>query len=112
VLTGASEAPGPGDTKGSGTATVTLAATKGQVCYEISVSGIGEPSAAHIHQAPAGVAGDIVVPFATPAGGKGSGCVDVAKDLLGKIVANPAGFYVNVHTAEFPKGAVRGQLAK
>ncbi|MGH7965215.1 MAG: CHRD domain-containing protein, partial [Candidatus Binatia bacterium] len=25
---------------------------------------------------------------------------------------NPANYYVNVHTAEFPKGAVRGQLSE
>ena len=39
-------------------------------------------------------------------------CIAAEPDVLRPIVANPAGFYVNVHTGDFPKGAVRGQLAK
>jgi hypothetical protein len=39
-------------------------------------------------------------------------CLAVDKEKLDPIVANPSAYYVNVHTAEFPGGAVRGQLAK
>ncbi len=39
-----------------------------------------------------------------------SGCVSADPVLIGQIIANPAGYYVNVHTTEFPAGAVRGQL--
>lgn len=40
------------------------------------------------------------------------GCVEAAADLLERIVADPESFYVNLHNAEFPAGAIRGQLAK
>jgi hypothetical protein len=58
------------------------------------------------------VAGPIVVPLATPnAGGAASGCLsNVAPALLQNINNNPAAYYVNVHNAEFPNGADRGQL--
>ena len=39
-------------------------------------------------------------------------CIAVEPEKLKPIVANPAGFYVNIHTADFPGGAVRGQLMK
>jgi hypothetical protein len=40
----------------------------------------------------------------------GDECVAVEPDVLKAIIANPAGYYVNVHTADFPAGAIRGQL--
>jgi hypothetical protein len=59
------------------------------------------------------VNGDIVVTLTAPdANGRSDGCTtvnDVA--LLRELVAHPEAFYVNVHTASFPSGAVRGQLA-
>jgi hypothetical protein len=44
--------------------------------------------------------------------GQSKGCVSAEADVIKEIRQNPAGFYVNVHNAEFPDGAVRGQLAK
>ena len=38
-------------------------------------------------------------------------CVTADGALINRIIADPASFYVNVHTAEFPAGAVRGQVA-
>jgi hypothetical protein len=52
-----------------------------------------------------------VVPFTPPTSGASSGCVTITTALADEIVANPAGFYVNVHTTAFPNGAIRGQLA-
>ena len=72
-------------------------------------------SAAHIHKGDADVAGDVVVPFFEDdeLDGTGSyeGCVkDVKKKVIKKIIAKPEKYYVNVHTADYPEGAIRGQL--
>jgi hypothetical protein len=44
--------------------------------------------------------------------GRAQDCVTegVTSELLAEIAADPAGYYVNVHNATFPAGAVRGQL--
>ena len=114
TLTGAAEVPGPGDPDGSGNSTVTLNMGAGEICFSITVSNITLPaSAAHIHAAPAGVAGPVVVTLAPPgANGSSSGCVSASEALIKAIRKNPSAYYVNVHTSDFPAGAVRGQLAK
>jgi len=112
TLTGAAEVPGPGDTDGTGTATITLNPGKGQVCYELTVSNIGTATGAHIHSGAAAVAGPVLVGLQAPGSGSSKGCVDLDKEKIKEIIQNPANFYVNVHNAEFPDGAVRGQLSK
>src|SRR3989304_1139685 len=113
VLTGAAEVPGPGDPDGSGTAEIRLNQGQGRVCYSLEVSGIGPALAAHIHFAPAGVAGGIVVPLTPPTSGSSSGCVSgVDADLIKAIRQHPELYYVNVHNVEFPGGALRGPLSK
>jgi CHRD domain len=110
VLTGAAEVPGPGDTDGTGTATITLNHGQGQVCYELTVSNIGAATAAHIHTGGATVAGPVLVGLDAPADGSSKGCVNLDKAKVKEIMTNPANYYINVHNAEFPNGAVRGQL--
>ena len=111
-MTGAAEAPGPGDPDGRGTALIKIAPEAGLVCWTLKVVNIKLPAtAAHIHIAPAGSPGPVVVPLSAPgADGKATGCASASKDLLKAIVANPAAYYVNVHNVDFPGGAVRGQL--
>jgi hypothetical protein len=110
---GTSEVPAPGDADGKGSATVKIDSAKGEVCYTITVESIAAPVASHIHEAPAGGAGPILITFDPQKIGKGESCLTGQKAAdLDRIVANPAGFYVNVHTADFPGGAVRGQLTK
>jgi hypothetical protein len=112
-LTGAAEVPGPGDPDGSGTASVTLNHGQGEVCFEITVADIDPAFAAHIHIGTADVAGGVVVGLTAPTTGFSSGCVSgVDRDLIKAIQQNPAGYYVNVHNAPFPPGALRGQLMK
>lgn len=113
ALSGKAEVPGPGDEDGAGTATLTMNQEKGEVCYEITVSGIDAPGAAHIHEGAADKAGPPVVNFNPQfKENMAKACVSADKALLGKISQTPANYYVNVHNAAFPKGAVRGQLAK
>ena len=104
-MTGAAERPGPGDPDGSGTATITINRGLGEVCWEITVTDITLPAiGAHIHLAPVTDPGPIVVPLTAPdATGMSSGCTKA-------IAKNPSAYYVNVHTTDFPAGALRAQL--
>jgi len=117
ALTGAEEVPGPGDADASGTAHLELNQGQGNVCFDLAWDDIdGTVVAAHIHAAPAGVAGPVVVPlFAAAFSGTdaASGCVkNVSEALIKAIRQDPAAYYVNVHSTVFPAGAVRGQLSK
>lgn len=113
-LTGSAEAPGPGDDDGTGSAELALNQGQGRICYQISVSNIEAANAAHIHSGESGVPGPVVVPLMAPSAisGTSSGCADVDKDLVKAIRQNPEKYYVNVHNASFPNGAIRGQLSK
>ena len=112
-LSGSAEVPNKGDPDGSGTAKVTLNHGQGQICYELEVKGIGTSNAAHIHAGAAGQAGDVKVPLQAPsAEGSSKGCATVDRELIQQIMDKPSDFYVNVHNAEYPNGALRGQLAK
>ena len=104
--------PGPGDPDGSGTARLRLNQDEEEICYELTASDIEPATAAHIHVAPAGVAGPVVVPLAAPTSGSSSGCAAADAELIKAIRQNPAEYYVNVHNAPFPAGAIRGQLSK
>ena len=116
ALTGAAECNAVGvcnlgDSNGSGTASLRLNPGQEEICFELRVSDIDLPATgAHIHRAPAGFAGPIVVPLPSPTGELTIGCVSAERDLIREIIRNPEQFYVNVHTAPFRAGAVRGQL--
>ena len=111
-LAGDWEVPGPGDPDGTGSATVTLNAGLQKVCWSINASDITLPAAAaHIHEAPVGVPGDVVVTLSPPdATGVATGCTTADRALVKDIAKNPSEYYVNVHNADFPGGALRGQL--
>ena len=103
---------GEGDADGSGSASITIDTDTGEVCWELSVENIGDVVASHIHVGAEGESGGVVVPLDVDGfSGTSEGCVDASDADLAAIVANPAGFYVNIHTAEFSGGAIRGQLA-
>ena len=112
TLTGSAEAPGPGAAKGAGSAELTFDGDKGQVCYTLTANGTDTPTMAHIHKGAVGVPGPVVVPLTAPTDGSAKGCASIAADLMSAILATPSDYYVNVHTAAFPKGAIRGQLGR
>ncbi len=109
-LDGASEVPGPGDPDGEGHATITVNRGQGEICWWIDVAGIGSATAAHIHAGAAGIAGPVVVGLTPPSGGTSTGCATVDRELAKAIAKDPSAYYVNVHNAEYPAGALRGQL--
>ncbi len=113
-MSGPSEVPGPGDADATGTAAFTMDFANGQICYDVNVQNITLPAAAmHIHRGTVTESGSVVVPFdnAPDESGNAVGCVLVEADLLQEIASNPAGFYLNVHTSDFPDGALRGQVS-
>jgi hypothetical protein len=109
---GADGKRGAGDPDGVGSATV-LIHEDTQLCFGLTASGISSPTAAHVHEGKAHQNGPIVVPLTPPSGGDpgaSSGCVAADPDLLENIRRHPRQFYVNIHTTDFPGGAIRGQL--
>jgi len=114
-LTGAAEVPGPGDVDGTGAVAITIDPVTDELCYDLAVGGISTPTAAHIHEGAVGTAPpmNIRVTLAAPTTGTSSACIINAETIgfADLIAANPQNFYVNVHTADFGAGAVRGQLA-
>jgi hypothetical protein len=109
TMNGKNEVP-KGDPKATGKAEIKLNSATGRVCWEFTLKGVSGPSAAHIHKGRAGTAGAVVVPFGTTY--KRQGCTTAAKALVKAILAAPGGYYVNVHTAKYPAGSVRGQLSR
>jgi hypothetical protein len=113
-LTGGREAGNAGDPNGQGFAFIVV--DSGTAYYYLMAKGIGQPTASHIHIGQAGVAGGVAVGLAfsftqaSTGAYVASGSVALDPALAQQILANPAGYYVNIHTAAFPAGAIRGQL--
>jgi hypothetical protein len=111
TMTGIQEVPGPGDPDGSGTVEIRVEPVGGQVCWNLYARGIEPATAAHIHRGAAGIAGPPVLTLTTPdAAGRSQGCAIVAQGLARELSLRAHDFYVNVHSAPHPAGAIRGQL--
>jgi hypothetical protein len=119
-MTGAAEAPGPGDADGRGIFGYVAAGNK--LCYILTAQRIEPAVVAHIHVAPPGAPGPILIGLEAPTDGLSFDCITTVpndtpnsnavllQSELDAIIANPAGHYVNVHNAPFPAGAIRAQL--
>ena len=114
TLTGAAEVPGPGDPNGAGLFEGRVNPGLGRICYSLSAGvdvrrgGIADVAGA------AGVAGDPVLTLDTPDGDDEDSeeCQDIDRSLAQALIQDPADYYVNVHTGDFPDGAIRGQLSR
>lgn len=110
-LFGDKEVPGPGDTDGKGIAFVKVKPGKEEICTELKVMDIDQATMAHIHKGNEGTTGPVVVTLLTPdVNGYSNACVSASKELLKDIKKNPSAYYINVHNAAYPDGAIRGQL--
>jgi CHRD domain-containing protein len=125
-LRGANETPA--NTSGAfGSSLVTYDPANNFMAFEVNSSGVASPTASHIHRGAAGVAGPVIINFATGPtgfqGGRVTGSGTVVSpmasssltpaDLTGlSSVSTANGFYVNLHSTAFPGGEIRGQLAQ
>ncbi len=115
-MSGAQEAPGPGDPDGLATGTLFLDAGTGEVAWDFTYSNIATPTAMHIH-GPGGSAGNSAGVFiglgvgtTGPAGTLNGNFIHTDLTQISTILGNPQDFYVNIHNPDYPPGAVRGQL--
>jgi hypothetical protein len=105
-LRGGNERPAAAATN-RGSVELTLRA--GKVCWEFTIGKIdGRATAAHVHKGRPGVAGPVFIPLGTTF--KRQGCASASARQLNALRANPGAFYVNIHNAKHPAGAMRGQL--
>ena len=111
TMTGGQVVPGPGDPDGFTGAQISLFFSKPYVaCVATAPQNVERPyTALHLHRALQGTTGPIVATFTggfTPQ----SGCAALDRKVLVDIRDNPEQYYVDAHNAEFPDGALRGQL--
>jgi hypothetical protein len=113
-LEGSSVRPGPAERRaGGGGANFLAIPSSNQLCYTVRAVVGSPPIEAHLHKAGAGANGPTILWLkAGTEVGQRANCVDVPPELLKDLLANPAGYYVDVHTYDFPNGAVRGQIAR
>jgi len=106
-LSGAQEVPpNAGDPDGFGIAHLEIDSVALTINWNIVVNNILlPPTGAHIHQGVAGTNGPVRVDFSSML--SGSGLFDA--DLAG-VLADPSGWYVNIHNSAHPGGAIRGQI--
>lgn len=110
TLTGAAETGG-GDADGAGGFKADADDETGDFCFTLWAEKITKPTMAHVHVGAAGADGKPVATLEVT-GKDSDACVAMEPALIKEIVGNPAGYYVNVHTADSPSGAVRGQIEK
>jgi hypothetical protein len=107
-MTGGAESP-KGPAGASGSAVVHLNAAKGTVCWQFkNLKGVTSPNASHIHKGGKGVSGPVFIPLGAKFALKG--CTTASKSSITAVETKPGAYYVNVHNAKYPNGAVRGQL--
>ena len=111
TLLGFREVP-PGSSSGQGYTAILFDPVNTMLYYYLWETAIDAPTMAHVHTGPAGVAGPILVNLQpTFTSGQAFGAVPVDVGTLASIQASPDQYYVNIHTGDFPAGALRGQLA-
>jgi len=119
-LNGAGEVPvqgGPAVGDKDGAALEFIKVKGDKVSVAVTWRGTGRPTMLHIHQGAKGTNGGVKIDFTKLLSGikhhSVTGTVKVEDAaLLDQLKSDPGSFYANLHTTEFPGGAVRGQLHK
>lgn len=107
ILNGASGVP-PAETTATGSAEVSVDTDAKKVTWTVKVDGLsGDATAAHIH-GPASVT-EKAAPVIDMSAGIMQGSGDITDAQIAELKAGK--YYLNVHTAKFPDGEIRGQLA-
>ncbi len=100
-----------GDPDGSGLAEISFADELTRVCWDLSnLQNLGPITGAHIHRGAAGVDGPVVLPLKQATEGGWRGCSSDTSWVQQAFDEGLSNYYVNVHTVEYQKGAIRGQL--
>jgi hypothetical protein len=108
TLNGASEST-PNTSTATGTSTLTFNTTT--KIFTITVSHtVATPTNGHIHKGAIGVSGSPVFPFVSFA--SPITYTSIALDASQEADLNAELYYVNIHSAAFPGGEIRGQLIK
>jgi hypothetical protein len=108
-LSGDDVVPGPGAPNAFGTANLFVDLGNGVLCYRMGYDGINRPTEAHIHAGGPGQNGRPVIDLHPEANGD-EGCVGADPTALRNVRDHPEAFYLQLHTPEYPDGALRGQL--
>jgi CHRD domain len=110
TMTGRAESP-PGAPQGVGKAVIAFHDNTHQICWRFAhLHGFSTATYAHIHKGASHKSGPIVLPLSTGPALHHRGCVAAGPALMAAIAKNPEGYYVNIHSAKYPAGAVRAQL--
>ena len=109
VLSG-DNVPGAADTDGWGRVRIGIHQTTNRLCADLEVRSIGPVTSAQVYRGGPGEVGQPVARLERPDDEDSWDCKQIGDGLAEEIASNPAAFYVEVRTAEFPNGAIRGQL--
>jgi len=112
VLTGANVVPAV-TTEGQGIVKLLLDVNNGTIIGNWQISNLsGSITAAHIHKGAAGVNAGVFIPFSSlPLGGSFATVNSAQTAKLQAFLDDPSAYYVNIHSAAYPGGEIRGQLA-
>lgn len=98
----------PSISSGTGVAKATVNDT--QLCFSAEWRDVSNPTAVHVHQAPAGANGPLLTSLSMATDRQsGAACLDLSPRLYGSLYRDL--LYVSVKSAAYPAGEIRGQLA-
>jgi len=109
-LRGATGVETAGDADGHGTAILELNRGRDEACLTLVASGIAPITSVHLHGPTSGGSGPALAAFTDVTVRRS--CITVSDRVIKMIRKEPGNYYIDVHTTEFPNGALRGELSK